>query len=100
MRALATSPLETERMQTFAANSGMVQMYIMYILKCRDREIYHEDDARCAFQMLIFICKGNPSTSAQMVQADVVRTIDSASFAPKSARWHATRDSLVEMLAT
>jgi len=100
MEALATSPLETERMQTFAANSGMVQMYIMYILKCRDREIYHEDETCSAFQMLIFICKGNPSTSAQMVQADVVRTIDSASFAPKSAHCHSTRDYLVEMLET
>ena len=96
MQALATSPLETERMQTFAANSGMVQMYIMFILKYQDRENYTHK----AFQMLVFICKGNPSTSAQMVQADVVRTIDSASFAPKSAQWHATRDYLVEMLAS
>jgi len=95
MRALATSPLETQRMQTFAANSGMVQIYIMYLLKYQT-----ENYTRRAFQMLILICKGNPSTSAQMVQADVVRTIDSASFAPKSAQWHATRDYLVEMLAT
>jgi len=100
MQELATSPLETERMQTFAANSGMVQMYIMYIFKCRDRGVCTEDDIHSGFQMLIFICKGNPSTSAQMVQADVVRTIDSASFAPKSARYHSTRDYLVEMLET
>jgi len=42
MRALATSPLETERMQTFAANSAMVHIYIMHILK--DESVREKDD--------------------------------------------------------
>jgi hypothetical protein len=101
MRALATSPLETERMQTFAANSGMVQMYIMYILQ--DAEIRrrdYEEFTRRAFETLTFICDDNATTSAQMRQADVVRTIDSASasLTSKSPRWHATREYLVEIL--
>ena len=100
MQALATLPLETERMQNFAANSGMVQIYIMCILK--DAPVHNlndEDDTYHAFNMLILICEGNATTSAQMVQADVVRTIDSASpVSPKSAHWHEARDKLVAIL--
>jgi len=52
--------------------------------------------------MLISICEDNATTSAQMLQADVVRTIDSASasLTSKSARWHKTREYLVEILDT
>ena len=100
MRALVTLPLETERMQSFAANSGMVQMYTMCILK--DAPVHNlndEDNTYYAFKMLILICEGNASTSAQVVQADVVRTIDSASpVSPKSAHWHEARDKLVAIL--
>ena len=99
MEKLATAPLETERMQTFAANSGMVQMYIRYILEHAQTAPISEDDTRDAFQLLIWICINNADTSAQMVQADVVRTIDSASqITPKTTRWHKTRDMLVEIL--
>ena len=100
MHKLETLPLETERMQTFAANSGMVQVYTMCILKGAPvHNLNDEDDTYHAFETLILICEGNASTSAQMVQADVVRTIDSASpVSPKSARWHKARDKLVAIL--
>ena len=103
MRALATSPLETERMQTFVANSAMVHIYIMHILNDEwVRGKNDEDDTRMAFKMLISICKDNATTSAQMLQADVVRTIDSASasLTSKSAHWHKTQEYLVEILDT
>ena len=99
MQALVTSPLETQRMQNFAADSGMVQMYIVHILNGVSIDWMAEDDTYDAFTILIWICEGNASTSEKMVQADVVRTIDSAPpISPKSARWHAARAKLVAIL--
>jgi len=100
MQAIVTSPLETQRMQTFAADSGMVEMYMVYIDNGVSKEWGTESDTYDAFRMLICICEGNASTSEEMVEADVVRTIDSAAppFSQKSARWHAARAKLVAIL--
>jgi len=99
MQALVTSPLETQRMQTFVAKSQMVATHMVHILDTKSREWITENDTYDAFRMLICICEGNASTSEEMVDADVVRTIDSAPpFSPKSARWHAARAKLVAIL--
>jgi len=99
MEKLVTSPLETAKMQTFAANSGMVQIHIMYICDPQLIALQKEDDTLAAFELVTLICDGNASTSAQMQQADVVRSIEGASpITPKTAHWHGARDRLVAIL--
>jgi hypothetical protein len=106
MEQLESSPLETKGMQTFAANSGMVQIYLISLLANANAPIVFNEHVvdECqtldAFILVTLICRDNATTSAQMVLADVVRTIDSASpITPKSAHWHKTRDELIAILA-
>jgi len=99
MTKLVNSPLDYENMQTFAANSGMVQIYLMYICNPELIDLQEEDNTLEAFRLVTLICDGNDSTCAQMRQADVLRCIDSASpITPKTAHWHRARDRLVAIL--
>jgi len=99
IKNLQHSPLAKESMQTFAANSGMVQIYLMYICDPEQMALNQEEDTIRAFEQVTLICDGNDSTCAQMRQADIVRCIDSASqITPKTAHWHSVRDLLVAIL--
>ena len=99
MEKLENSPVETELMQKFAANSAMVQIFIMYICDPEFIALQDERDTLHAFELVTLICDGNAYTSARMVQADVMRTIDGASpHTLKTAHWHRARDRLVAIL--
>ena len=99
MDNLQIYPKRKMEMQNFAANSGMVQLFLSQFLTATPAS---EDEDTCfAFRMLLNICQENAYTTTLMKATDVVKTIDRAcSLNVKTQGWHQPRDRLLAIFAS
>jgi len=100
MANLDTRPLEKKQMQDFAAKAGIVHIYVMHLLAHRQQDGDLQGDgmpelSQAAFNLLTALCEGNAATTAQMVEADVMRTIDSTSTLQKGPEYHKDRNRTI-----
>jgi len=94
----SATPLQMQRLQNIGASSGMMQISVSFMHNCVRAGTLRGADSD-AHKMLLKICTGNAATTALMVQADVVRSIDEASQnVHKSRAWLAIREEVIALL--
>jgi hypothetical protein len=98
LEASGSSPLQIQHMQSIGASSGMMQVSVAFMYD-RFRAGTLQDADSDAHIMLLKICTGNPTTTALMVRADVLESIDDVSRnLLQSATWRAIRAQVFELL--
>mmetsp|Transcript_73284 Transcript_73284/g.107591 ORF Transcript_73284/g.107591 Transcript_73284/m.107591 type:complete len:310 (-) Transcript_73284:51-980(-) len=92
------TPLQMQRLQNIGASSGMMQISVSFMHNCMRAGTLRKANSN-AHKMLLKICTGNAATTALMVQADVVRSIDEASQnVHQSGAWLAIREEVIALL--
>ena len=94
----SATPLQMQRLQNIGASSGMMQISVSFMHNCVRAGTLRGANSD-AHKMLLKICTGNAATTALMVQADVVRSIDEASQNVHQSRaWLAIREEVIALL--